>query len=76
MLINALCDYYQDLEKDGKVVPVRYSEQGIHYLICLNPDGTIEDILNCQIPENIPARKDKFKTIFFPKNMLLPQRTE
>ena len=76
MLINALCDYYQDLEKDGKVVPVRYSEQGIHYLICLNPDGTIEDILNCQIPENIPDKKDKFKTIFFPKNMLLPQRTE
>ena len=38
MLISALCDYYDDLARDGKVVPEGYSEQAVHYLIALKAD--------------------------------------
>ena len=41
MLIRALCDYYDVLAEQGKVLPEGYSNVGIHYLIALNPDGRI-----------------------------------
>ena len=76
MLIDALCHYYAELEKNGKVVPEGYSEQNVHFLICLAPDGTIDAIVNWQIPDQIPAKNGKVKNVFIPKNILLPQRTE
>ena len=33
MLISALCEYYDELAKEGKVVPEGYSEQDVHYHI-------------------------------------------
>ena len=41
MLISALCDYYDDLARDGKVAPDGYSEQPVDYLVALTPDGKI-----------------------------------
>lgn len=52
MLIQALCEYYDVLEKAGKVMPEGYSKARIHYLIHLTPDGKIEKITDCkQVPE-------------------------
>ena len=41
MLIHALCDYYDILAKEGKVLPEGYSSVKIHYLISLTEDGTV-----------------------------------
>ena len=48
MLIKALYDYYDILEKEGKVLPRGYSRVKIHYLISLTLDGRMDDIIDCQ----------------------------
>ena len=42
MLIQALCNYYDILSAEGKVLPEGYSKVKIHYLISLTEEGTIE----------------------------------
>ena len=76
MLISALCDYYDDLARDGKVVPEGYSEQAVHYLIALNPDGTIDNLINWQLTEKTVAKNGKVKERFVPRTVLLPLRSE
>ena len=76
MLINALCDYYRELEKQGKVVPEGYSRQSVHYLISLMPEGKIDGIIDWQIPENISQKNGKIKQVMRPRSILLPLRTE
>ena len=39
MLIKALCDYYDALAKNEKVLPEGFSNVKIHYLVSLTPDG-------------------------------------
>lgn len=75
MLIHALCDYYDILSKDGKVLPEGYSKVNISYKIGLNKDGTIGEIINCQKTKNIQVGK-KMKEKKVPADMLMPQRTE
>lgn len=69
MLISALCDYYDELAKDGKLVPECYKECDVHYLIALNPDGRIDDIIDWRITEKITGKKTNRKII-------LPLRTQ
>lgn len=76
MLISALCDYYDDLARDGKVVPEGYSEQAVHYLIALNPDGTIDNLINWQLSEKTVMKNGKVKERFVPRNIVLPLRSE
>lgn len=76
MLINALCDYYDELEKDGKVVPKGYSNQSVHYLICLTPEGKIDALIDWQLSQQITAKNGKIKEQSVPRNILLPMRTE
>ena len=76
MLINALSDYYDILSKNGKVLPDGYSNVKIHYLISLTEDGQIDEIMDCQIEEEVPAGKNKTKIKKNPKEMVMPQRTE
>ena len=51
MLINALCQYYDMLEKGGKLLPDGYSKVGVSYLICLNDDGSIENIVDYRVKQ-------------------------
>ena len=48
MLIKALCDYYDILSKEDKVLPDGYSKVNVHYLISLTKDGKMDEIINCQ----------------------------
>ena len=48
MLIQALCDYYDILSAEEKVLPEGYSKVKIHYLISLTEEGTIDNIINVQ----------------------------
>lgn len=75
MFISALCDYYDVLAKQGKVLPAGYSKVGIHSLIALTEDGKIESIIDCQetITEIV---KGKVKEKKISKEVVLPKRTE
>lgn len=59
MLIKALCDYYDILSKNGKVLPYGYSIVEVSYIIALTEDGKIDEIIKC---EN--QYKSKVKMIF------------
>lgn len=76
MLIKALCDYYDDLAADGKIVPNGYSNVKVHYILCLTPDGKIDEIINCQNVERTTSAKGKVKEKYVPKEIVMPLRTE
>lgn len=75
MLISALCDYYDVLAAQEKVLPSGYSSVGINYLISLTPNGEIASIMDWQVSETREVAK-KMKEVFAPRNVLLPKRTE
>lgn len=77
MLIKALCDYADKLEESGTdKIPDGWSPESISYRIMLNPDGSISDIVDVRIQETIPLKNDKTKTVFKPRGVILPKRTQ
>jgi len=76
MLINALCQYYDMLAKNGKVLPDGYSKVGVSYLICLNDDGSIENIVDYREKMQIKDAKGKVKEKFISRDIILPKRNE
>ncbi len=76
MLIHALCKYYDILAKAERVLPDGYSNVKVHYLVSLTSDGSIDEIINCQVKEVQQSSKGKAKEIWLPKDMRMPQRTE
>lgn len=75
MLISALCDYYDVLRRQGKVLPESYSAVGVQYLIALREDGSLASIIDRQRSE-ILEQKGKQKEIKRPRSVQLPKRTE
>lgn len=75
MLIHALCDYYDILAKEGKVLPEGYSSVKIHYLISLTGDGSVDRIIKYQDKVLVPSGK-KTKEKEVPKEVRMPKRTE
>ncbi|OUO28146.1 type I-C CRISPR-associated protein Cas8c/Csd1 [Eubacterium sp. An3] len=75
MLIHALCDYYEILAKEGKVLPEGYSSVKIHYLISLTEDGKMDGIIDHQDTVQVPSGK-KLKEKKVPKDLQMPKRTE
>ena len=76
MLISALCEYYDDLARDGKVVPEGYSEQTVDFLVALAPNGKIESIIDWRLTEQVPMKSGKMKERKTSRTVLLPKRTE
>lgn len=56
--------------KDG------YSNVGISYLIGLTKDGEISSIIDWQNESEITDKKGKKKTVYTPKQIILPKRSE
>lgn len=75
MLIQALCNYYDILSAEGKVLPEGYSKVKIHYLISLTEEGTIDNIINVQ-REIAESKKGKVVKRLVPKEVKMPERTE
>lgn len=75
MLIHALCDYYDILAKEGKVLPEGYSSVKIHYLISLTEDGKMDGIIDHQDTVQVPSGK-KLKEKKVSKDLQMPKRTE
>lgn len=75
MLISALCDYYDVLAKQGKVLPDGYSNEDIHSLIALTPDGRLDSVIDCReiVTETV---KGKVKEKKVPKKVIMPKRNE
>lgn len=67
MLIKALCDYYDILFKEGKVLSDEYSSVKLKYMICLSIDGKIENIikLDDNNKEAMPKRSKPSKTFAY-----------
>lgn len=76
MLINALCQYYDMLEKGGKLLPDGYSKVGVSYLICLNDDGSIENIVDYREKKQIKDAEGKVKEKLDARHIILPERNE
>lgn len=76
MLIKALCDYYDVLAAEGKLLPDGYSNVKIHYLVCLTPEGEIDEIIKWQNVERTTPANGKTKEKFVPKEVVMPLRTE
>lgn len=76
MLIGALCDYYDILAKEGKVLPNGYSNVNVNYMISLTTDGYIDEIIDIQKKEAISDKGGKIRERTSPKKIVMPQRTE
>lgn len=74
MLIKGLCDYYDILKKDGKVLKDGESVVPIKFKISLTEEGTIDEIIPCNLKTTELGGKIKQK--YMPKDMIMPERTE
>lgn len=76
MLIKALCEYADKLEESGVKLNTGWSDVGISYRIFLNPDGSISDIVDVGIKNQVVMKNGKTKTESEPRTIKLPRRTE
>lgn len=76
MLIQALCDYYDILSEQGKMLPDGYSKVPVHYLVYLTPEGQIAEILDWREVVDTEDKKGKIKQMFKPREIVMPKRTE
>jgi CRISPR-associated protein Csd1 len=76
VLIQALCEYYDTLAAQGKLLSEGYSNVKISYRISLTPEGKIDGIPDCCTTETIKVKGGKEKEVKNPKAMILPKRTE
>ncbi|MCI8529964.1 MAG: type I-C CRISPR-associated protein Cas8c/Csd1 [Lachnospiraceae bacterium] len=76
MLIKALSDYYELLASEGQILPEGYSKVDIHYLVCLNDEGKIDQVVNYQKRQEVPGTKGKTKEKWMPRSVQMPKRTE
>ena len=56
MLIRALCDYYDVLAANGKLIEEGFSEVDVKYVVILSPDGTITGINDIQVSSGTGER--------------------
>lgn len=75
MLIQALCEYYDVLAAQGKVIAEEFSSVNIHYLVSLTPDGKVDGIIDWRKSETT-QQKGKDKEVLRPRSVSLPRRTE
>ena len=59
MLIQALCNYYDVLASQKKILPEGYSGVRIHYLVSLTPDGRIDGVIDWQQKKTDRDKKRK-----------------
>lgn len=78
MLIRALCDYYDVKEKNSKGGDNAdlFSKQSVSFMIFLNKDGEISDILDIRREKKVPSGKNKTKTVLEPREIMLPKRSQ
>lgn len=73
MLISALCDYYEILKREGKLLPEAFSYQNVSYLVSITPEGEIDAVIDWRESKTI-KRKGKDVQIFRSREIVLPKR--
>ncbi len=60
MLISALCSYYDTLAKSGRLEEKGFTNQEVSYMIFLDPDGSVADIVD--YVDEVPVQTKKGTT--------------
>lgn len=76
MLIRSLCDYYDIQSARGEAASDIMSEQPVHWMVMLTPDGRVADIIDKRIEESVPLKNGKVKIVKKPIVVSLPKRTQ
>lgn len=76
MLIRSLCDYYDIQSARGEAASDIMSEQPVHWMVMLTPDGRVADIIDKRIEESVPQKNGKVKIVKKPIVVSLPKRTQ
>lgn len=76
MLIRSLCDYYDIRSARGEAASDIMSEQPVHWMVMLTPDGRVADIIDKRIEESVPQKNGKVKIVKKPIVVPLPKRTQ
>lgn len=76
MLIRSLCDYYDIQSARGEAASDIMSEQPVHWMVMLTPDGRVADIIDKRIEESVPQKNGKVKIVKKPIVVSLPKRTK
>lgn len=76
MLIRSLCDYYDIQSARGETASDIMSEQPVHWMVMLTPDGRVADIIDKRIEESVPQKNGKVKIVKKPIVVPLPKRTQ
>lgn len=76
MLIRSLCDYYDIQSARGEAASDIMSEQPVHWMVMLTPDGRVADIIDRRIEESVPQKNGKVKIVKKPVVVPLPKRTQ
>lgn len=76
MLIRSLCDYYDIQSARGEAASDIMSEQPVHWMVMLTPDGRVADIIDKRIEESVPQKNGKVKIVKKPIVVPLPKRTQ
>lgn len=74
MLISALCDYYDDLARDGKVASEDVTSEKISWVVALKPDGTIDHVTDYRVTRERIVGKGKTKEEKIARDVLMPSR--
>lgn len=62
--IKVLCDYYDVLSAQNKLIPEQYTDEGIDYVLLLNHDGELVDIIDYHHEElRMNGKKEKIMTV-------------
>ncbi len=61
MLIQALCEYYDILAKNGKILSDEFSYVNVNYIVYITEDGKIDHLFECEknTKEIMPKRTEK-----------------
>ena len=73
MILQALTEYYQALEQGGKIAAPGWGPAKVSFALCLNQDGTLEQVVSVQV--QVEQSKGK-KTVLVPRVMTTPKFLE
>ena len=73
MILQALTEYYQVLVQEGKIAAPGWGPAKVSFALCLNQDGTLEQVVSVQV--QVEPSKGK-KPVLVPRVMTTPKFLE
>ena len=67
MILQALTEYYQALEREGKIAAPGWGPSKVSFALCLGADGALEQVISIQTEQ-----KKGTKTVLAPQSIQLP----